>query len=604
MTKDKSLVSLLGMFMYGVRRYFVYGVCTAAFGIVFNFLMPQVIRFTVDSVLGTEPINFPDFVIRFIDMLGGRELLRSNLLFCALGVVICALFAGIFNYFSRMQLAKGAEGFTKKLRDTLFEHILKLPFSWHNDTLTGDIIQRCTSDVETVKEFISRQLIEVLRTILLLVVALTLMFSMNVTLAFVCLAFLPVIVLYSLLFHKRVSRQFLAADEAEGDLMVDVQENLTGVRVVRAFGREKYELGQFQKKNDNFTQKWVDMGYTLGFYWGVGDLETAAQILAVVCVGSYLAAQGQMTLGDLLTFILYTQTISWPVRSLGRTLSEFSKAGVSLTRIKEILDADQETQVHQTEATDYSGDIEFKNVTFAYGEHEVLHDLSFEIKGGETFGILGATGSGKSTITYLLNRLYELAPDGGEISVGGVPIQKLERSELRRNVGLVLQEPFLFSKTIRENIVIASGSTDERSIHEAAQTADVHSSIEGFPKGYDTIVGERGVTLSGGQKQRVAMARTLIMDCPIMVFDDSMSAVDMETDERIRKALSENTKGSTVILISHRISTLMTADKILVLDDGHAVELGTHAELIERDGMYSRVYRMQSDAGLLKSGGE
>ena len=604
MTKGKSLVSMIGIFLRGLRRYFAVGLFFATFAIIFNFLTPQVIRFTVDSVLGVEPMNFPGFALDIIEALGGREMFRANLIFCALGVVLCALLAGSFNYLSRMQFAKGAEGFTKKLRDTLFEHIQRLPFSWHNDTQTGDIIQRCTSDVETLREFVARQLIEVLRTVLLLVVALVLMFSMNTTLALVCLAFMPIIVLYSLFFHKRVSRQFLAADEAEGELMVDVQENLTGVRVVRAFGREKYEREKFNRKNDDFTNKWVDMGYTLGLYWGIGDFETAAQILAIVCTGSFLAAKGQITLGELLTFVLYTQTLSWPVRSLGRTLSELSKAGVSLKRVKEILDAEEESRETNPLDADYMGDIEFKNVSFSYGEYQVLRDLSFKVHGGETFGILGATGSGKSTITYLLNRLYDLEPEGGDITIGGVSTRGLDRGELRRNVGLVLQEPFLFSKTILENILIASGGAAESDVHSAARTADVHENILEFPRGYNTIVGERGVTLSGGQKQRVAMARTLILGCPIMVFDDSMSAVDMETDERIRKALTEDTGGSTVILISHRISTLMTADHILVLDDGNAVEYGTHAELIAKDGMYSRVYKMQSDAGLFGAGGE
>jgi ATP-binding cassette subfamily B protein len=426
------------------------------------------------------------------------------------------------------------------------------------------------------------------------------MFSMNTVLALICTAFIPVIVLYSLFFYRRISSQFLKADEAEGELMSGIQENLTAVRVVRAFGREKFEKERFEKKLDLFTQKWIDMGYTLGFFWGVGDFVTAAQILAIVCAGAWLAATGQISLGELLAFISYTYAISWPVRTLGRTLSELSKAGVSITRLREILDVPVETDAPGAKKPALYGDICFERVSFKYGEATVLDNLSFRIPQGSTFGILGATGSGKSTIAYLLNRLYELAEGGGKICIGGVDIRGLDRFYLRREIGLILQEPFLFSKTARENIEITAGQANLELVRKSAKIAAVDDNIMEFKDGYDTMIGERGVTLSGGQKQRIAIARALMRECPIMIFDDSMSSVDMETDEKIRLALRENIAGKTVILISHRISTLMQADKILVLENGRAAQMGAHAQLLAEDGVYRRVYKMQSDALLLK----
>jgi len=427
------------------------------------------------------------------------------------------------------------------------------------------------------------------------------MFSMNVTLSLVCTAFVPVIMCYSLLFYGRISTQFLECDESEGVLMSTAQENLTAVRVVRAFGRERYEKDKFDVILNSFTGKWVDLGYTLGLYWGVGDLATASQILAVVCTGAWLAASNRATLGDLLAFIVYTQMIAWPVRSLGRTLSELSKAGVSIARLREILDAPVEADESDSARPELFDDIVFDDVSFAYDDTTVLRNLSFRIPRGTTFGILGATGSGKSTIAYLINRLYELPPDGGAIRIGDTEIRDIDRAYLRRGIALVLQEPFLFSKTVKDNIAIAVDDASLENVRKHAETAAVDSNILEFKEGYDTLVGERGVTLSGGQRQRIAIARALMIQSPILIFDDSTSSVDMETDEKIRRALQENTSGRTVIIISHRISSLMKADQILVMEDGRMSQLGTHSELTAQEGIYKRVCRMQSDAKLLVS---
>ncbi|MEA5038459.1 MAG: ABC transporter ATP-binding protein [Clostridiaceae bacterium] len=596
----KATFRILGRFAKGSRHFFAFAVLAAAASILFNFLSPQIIRFTVDSVIGTEPMRLPSVLMDWIGRLGGRTWLRGHLMVCAAGVVICAALNGIFNFFSRMSIAEYTESLIRRMRDALFTHTQHLPFAWHTANQTGDIIQRCTSDVDVLRNFVSNQLLQVVRTVILVATALTLMFSMNAGLSLVALLFIPLVITYNTIFFSKISKKFRAADESEGTLTVAVQENLTGVRVVRAFGREKYELERFDQRNQTFADNWIKLGGTLGAYWGMGDLVTGLQMLSVTAAGAVLAARGDLTLGEFLVFFSYNQTLAWPVRALGRILSDMSKSGVSAGRLLEILDAEPEQPEPDALTPDLHGDIVFSHVTFGYGDQPVLRDLSFTVGKGTTLGVLGATGSGKSTLTYLLNRLYDLPEGSGKITISGTDLRKIDRQYLRRNVGVVLQEPFLFSKTIAENIAIAADRENLERIRHSASIAAVDDSIMDFADGYDTMVGERGVTLSGGQKQRVAIARTLMQNAPIMVFDDSMSAVDLETDAQIREALRRDTGESTVILISHRINTLMRADQILVLQDGHAAEFGTHAELIRQGGLYKSIYEMQSQA----AGGE
>jgi ATP-binding cassette subfamily B protein len=628
-----ELMKLMTGFAKGSKRYFVIAVLGMVLSLLFSFLMPQVVGFTVDSVIGSKAPEESGVIAWLLNAFGGLDYLKANLILCAAGVLICSVLSGVFSAVSRLGAAAGTERYIKKLRDTLFKHTQYLPFAWHTKNQTGDIIQRCTYDVETVRRFISAQLLEVVRTVLLVSLALAFMFAMNPLMAGIALCFIPLILSYSGFFFKKVGHKFQEADEAEGELMIRVQENLTGVRVVRAFGRERYETERFDQINEVYIGKWLELGNILGYFWGIGDIVSSGELLVMVVVGAFLAVSGSITLGQFIVFLSYTTTMMWPVRQLGRIISDMSKTKVSFRRLKEILDAPVEGPEPGAKRPPLDRDIVFDHVRFSYDGQPVLDDLSFTIKSGTTFGILGATGSGKSTITYLLNRLYDLPQDdprgggtnphgggtnphgggtnphgggtnphgggtnprgGGTISIGGVDIRQIDRQYLRRNVGLVLQEPFLFSQTIFENIDIAARSGDLARVRKAAALAAVDENIMSFSNGYDTLVGERGVTLSGGQKQRIAIARTLMLDAPIMIFDDSMSNLDMETDAKIREALRENTRGATVILISHRISTLMLADTIMVLDNGRIAEIGTHAELLEKNGIYKRVYDLQS----------
>ncbi len=606
---EKKKIKVLGfIFEHGRAQIpiLIFSVPFMLLSTVAGFLIPQLIRITVDGVIGADEQALPAWAKAALGwVLDSGADVGWMLLVMALFIGALAALGGVFNYVSRMSVAVGTEGFCRALRQKLFAHTQYLPFGWYAQNQTGDVIQRCTSDLEVLRSFVANQLLEVVRTFIQIGVALGLMFSMSVSLSLVSVAFMPVIVLYSLIFYGIVGKKFLAADEAEGELTALVQENLTGVRVVRAFGRERFELKRFDKKNNHFAGLWMKLGRILSAYWAVSDVVMGIQVILVVTLGAVFAVNGDITLGEYLVFVTYNANLVWPIRTLGRILSEMSKAGVSIGRIQEILDAPIEKAEPGALKPDMHCDIHFENVSFAYGDTKVLKNLNFTIPKGTTLGVLGATGSGKSSLTYLLNRLYELNEGGGSIRFGQVDIRKIDRHYLRRNVGTVLQEPFLFSKTIEQNIAItcegkAQDAAQKKDVHsrvrDAAKKAAVDDAVMGFAQGYDTVVGERGVTLSGGQKQRVAIARTLMLNAPVMVFDDAMSAVDLETDAKIRRALHEEGQKATVVLISHRINTLMRADKILVLDKGCMVDIGTHKELIARPGPYRRIYEMQSEA--------
>ncbi len=565
---------------------------------VFDSLIPQIVRMTVDSVIGDVEPDVPASIMYFVDLFGGIDGLRRNMIVLAVGIVLVSLASALMKYISRTAGARGSEIYTMELRNALFSHIQKLPYSWHIENQTGDIIQRCTSDVNTVKTFISGELPTVFRLIFLIIFSAVMMFAMNYKITLLAVAFVPFIFMYSMLFHSRIHKEFSKADEAEGELSTIAQENISGVRVVRAFGREAYERDKFERQNNVYAKSSIALAKTMGIFWGVSDLFSGVQTLSVIVFGIFAASWGELTAGEFIAFISYNQMLSWPVRQLGRMISQMSRAGVSAGRIAYILSSEVERD-EPDEVDMPDGDIVFDNVTFSYGKDlpPVLKNVSFTIKRGETFAILGGCGSGKTTLVLLLHRLYELPDGAGRITIGGVDIKNIKRSSLREKIGMILQEPFLFSKTIGENIAITesegfSGDAVAKVSH-AAEAANIDREINSFAQKYDTVVGERGVTLSGGQKQRVAIARQLIRGSEYIVLDDSLSAVDTETDEKIRNAISKESAGSTVIIISHRVTTLSQADTILVLDGGEVSECGSPEYLAGTGGIYSQIYKLQ-----------
>ena len=591
-----SKFKLVMYFLEGSKRYFVLFIIFACLVSVLDLINPKIISFTVDTILGDGVAEVPAFVNSLIAGFGGIAWLKSNLWVMALAVIAVALAGALCRYFFSYLNGVASEKLVHNMRNKLFDHILHLPFAWHSENHTGDIIQRCTSDVETIKTFLSEQLTQLFRVIVLLSLALFFMLRMNVKLTMVVIIFIPIIVGYSLFFHTKIGNQFEKVDEEEGKLSAIAQENLTGVRVVRAFGREMYERQRFEKQNAHYTDFWVYLMKLMSAFWTSSDLVSYLQLLSVMVYGTVLCVKGEISVGTFIAFNSYTTIIMWPIRSLGRTIANMSKAGISIDRLRYIMNAETEVDTDEKTAVNMHGDIVFDHVSYQYenGSREILQDVSFIVPGGKTIGILGGTGSGKSTLMYLLDRLYDLPEGSGKITIDGVDIRDIPLTELRRNIGMVLQEPYLFSRTLEENIAIATKDARHEDVLSASRIASLDHAVSHFKEGYETFVGERGVTLSGGQKQRTAIAQMIIRHAPIMVFDDSLSAVDAETDATIRKRLKENIAESTVILIAHRITTLMDADEIIVLDNGRIAECGNHQELMEKNGIYRKIYDLQS----------
>jgi ATP-binding cassette subfamily B protein len=586
-------LKLLWSFMKGNRLMYFGAIISIGLATLFSFFSPLVIRLTVDSIIGGKEINAPSIVLRMIEAVGGTTMLAQNLWICGLLLILLSALNGVFTFLKGKWTAMAAETTARNIRNKLYNHLQHVHYDYHVKAETGDVLQRCTSDVDTIRGFLAVQFVEIGRALFMLTLSLTIMMSLDVRMTLISMIVVPFIFTFAIVFFMRVKKAFKASDEAEGRLSNVLQENLTGVRVVRAFARQDYEIDKFDKKNADYRDLTYDLLKLLAGYWSSSDLLCMLQIGAVLTFGSYWASIGRISLGTLIVFITYESMLLWPVRQMGRILTDLGKSLVSLKRIEEILENPIEEPAEGEMKPVIKGEIEFKNVTFGYDkEKPILKNVSFKVKAGQTVAILGPTGSGKTSLVHLLPRLYDF--NEGSITIDGIDIRKIEKKWLRKNIGIVLQEPFLYSKSIIENIGLAKDNALEEEVYHAAQTASVHSVIQEFEQGYETMVGERGVTLSGGQKQRVAIARTLILNSPVLVFDDSLSAVDTETDTAIRKALSQRDTSTTTFIISHRITTLSEADFIVVLDEGQVAQIGTHQELISQEGLYNRIWSIQN----------
>jgi ATP-binding cassette subfamily B protein len=538
---------------------------------------------------------------QFVDKVLGRKDMTGYLPLIALGFVGLALVQGTFTFLSGRWAAQTAEGITLRLRNYLYDHIQRLSFAYHDRTPTGDLIQRSTSDVDALRRFFADQAIGVGRIVLLFVVNLVALMYLNWQLALLSIVVVPLVVLTSALFFRKVSQAYEAFQEQDSVLQTTLQENLTGVRVVKAFARQAYERDKFEADNwEKFLRgrRFLTMH---ALFWPVSDILCGFQMLGGFFAGALMAINGTITVGDYLAYAGLVIWLIWPMRNLGRLIVQMSTGLVSFGRVAKVIAEDQEplTEGSYEPPDAVRGEIIFQDIGFRYtqassdGDQPVLKDISFRCAPGQAIALLGSTGSGKTTLVNLLPRFYDYT--SGCLTLDGVELKDYPRHYLRQQIGIVEQEPFLFSRTIRENIAYGVGrEVTGAEVEAAARAAAIHDTILTFPDGYDTLVGEKGVTLSGGQKQRVAVARTLLKDPAILILDDSTSSVDTETEAEIRAALEYLMRGRTTFIIAHRIQSVMNADLILVLDHGRIVQRGTHEELMRREGMYRRIHDMQA----------
>jgi len=587
-----STLQRLNRHMKGSRGRYLASWIAIALAAFFGLLQPQIIRIVLDVGIGGKDWDGASWIGKIIENLGGTLEIR-NLLLPAAGVsVILMAISGLFLYLKGRWSAIAAEDTARRIRDHLYSHLQNLDYDYHVKANTGDLIQRCTSDVETIRSFLATQAVEIGRGIFLVIFTALLMSRLSVPLTWVSMAMLPAIFLFGYFFFLKVKHVFTESDESEGQLSATLQENIKGIRVVRAFARKTHEIDKFDSKNVDFRDKTYLLIKLIAWYWSISDLLCYTQIGLVMAVGGLWAAQGKISLGTAVVFFTYIGRLLWPVRQMGRILTEMGKTTVSLKRIQNILDEPVEIETGDI-LNDVKGAIEFRNVCFHYADgRPILKNVNFKIKPGEIIAILGPTGSGKSTLVNLIPRLYD--PTGGEILIDGISSLEWNRRHLRRQACIVLQEPFLFNRSVKENVALTLPDAADEMIYASTKASSLHDVIESFDKGYQTIVGEGGVTLSGGQKQRVALARTLVRNPKIMILDDSLSAVDSETDSYIRSALKKRYGDATVIIIAHRTSTLSEADRILVLEEGRITQEGNHSELIIREGLYKRIWSIQN----------
>ncbi|MEM7262972.1 MAG: ABC transporter ATP-binding protein [Planctomycetota bacterium] len=589
MSRWKRIWNLMG------RRRWLYGAAIGSLILAsaLLYVVQYIPTIAIDGVLAQEPAA-ESRVRTVVDWLGGRDTLRSRLWLLAIAMGGLAAIAGWFTYLRGRWAAIATEEITRDVRDRLFDHLQHLPASYHDRADTGDLVQRCTSDVETLRQFLVSQVVEIGRASFLFVAAFPFMLWIDVRMTLIATCCVPFIVVFSVVFFRRVKTRFKAVDEAEGAMTSTLQENLTGIRVVRAFARQEFEREKFGERNRVHRDLDFQLYRLLAQFWSISDVLCLTQVALVTGVGGYWLLSGTLEVGAYYFFLSAVNMVLWPVRMMGRILADLGKATVAIDRIAEILDVPRESNAElRDEPLAIEGEVRFDDVTFHHGnEAPVLSDVSFTLPRGKTLALLGPSGSGKSTILHLLLRFYD--PDSGRIEIDGVSLADIPRKEVRDRVAVVLQEPFLFSKTIGENIRLGRTRASEHEIVEAARTACIDESIREFEEGYDTEVGERGVTLSGGQRQRVALARAMIDEPAILVLDDALSAVDTETESLILDALASRRGRRTTIVIAHRLSTVIHADEILVLDRGRVVERGHHSELMRGGGLYERIWKVQS----------
>lgn len=546
----------------------------------------------VFSILGSEgSTTLPPLLDKIFD----NATVPGAIFLVGLAIIATALVRDILNFWADIEIAHVSEGVGYNLQTDFYRHIQDLPYSYLNHAETGDLIQRSISDINRVKRFFSQILLNMINSFARITMIAVQMLIINWQYSLLILAFIPVLFTVSFIYFRKMQPAFTEIEEDEGKLTTVVQENYTGIRVVKAFANENFEISKFRKALHKFEGTWEKIMKRMSIYWGASDGFSYLMLLYSLGLAIVFARNGALSLDRIIALFLFVQSIMWPTRALARQLGELSRSDIASTRILEIVDTPTEyandTGIKKPEI---KGNIVFQNVSFRFNDASTptLKNIDLSIYAGETIALIGKTGSGKSTLVGLLNRMLD--PTEGSLLLDGNDIKTIDKKYIRKKIGVVLQEPFLYSRTIAENIGVVLEKNEFETIKTVAEIASISNDIERFEKGYETIVGERGVTLSGGQKQRISIARMLVDDKPILVFDDSLSAVDTETDLKIRNALKKRQNKTTTIIITHRITTAMDADRIVVLENGQISEIGTHDELIARPGLYQNIWNIQN----------